>query len=507
MTPEGSTRGPGSGSVPWWDGAGRVPTDFIDAKIETLREDALSAARSDAEVDAPAPEHPEPSEAEHELKERCRAFLQRIRNAERRQAAQDVIEIEERITTAIPKTALAVDRYERMTNDLTRLRVRRTTRQREVTQELAKGERKRKRGIPTNVYMVAIFFLGFVEFFANAPVFSSLLPRDPLTERQIRLLSETSEGWLAGTERVFAQIFLKPDAAFLAAGVIVFLMVLAHFFGHSLRELVIHWDRNARKDRVASRSPLESAVPLVLTGVGLALTLGVLFESRVMLGSVGEERFEQDIAQVEELRREAGWVRADGDLLQANQLENRATDLEEAAEELREYSTSMARMSFPILLLNLTLVLCAVAAAYFHKQDARLEEFNEDVFEEDRGILVKQAEDTANEVNTLLAEILRDVRRLRSTARGEDEEWKSVIPQVEAVISLYRSENARARGLDSHRIAAFRHPVRFSQENGDGSSLGPLFEMDAAEDYEKERQVLQARFDNLRRRYTEESRA
>jgi hypothetical protein len=170
-------------------------------------------------------------------------------------------------------------------------------------------------------------------------------------------------------------------------------MVLAHFFGHSLRELVIHWDRNSRKDRVSSRSPLESAVPMVITGIGLALTLGVLFESRVMLGAVGEERYVEDMAQVEELRRQAGWERADGDLLAANQLENRATDMEEAAAELREYSGSMARMSFPILLLNLTLVLCAVAAAYFHKQDARVEEFNEDVFEDDRGLLVKDAEE------------------------------------------------------------------------------------------------------------------
>jgi hypothetical protein len=501
MPPEATRTGPS----PWWDGAGRVPQDFVDAGVSRLREDAVQAARSDAEVDAPGLSDAEPTESEHELRDRCRAFLQRVRNAERKDVAREVADLEGSVTTALPQAALKVDRYERLTNDLTRLRVRRSTRQREVGQELS-SNRQRKRGIPTNVYLVAIFFLGFVEFFANAPVFSSLLPRDPLTERQIRLLSETSEGWFAGAERVFAHIFLKPDAAFLAAGVIVFLMVLAQFFGHSLRELVIHWDKNARKDRVASRTALESAVPLVITGIGLALTLGVLFESRVMLGAVGEERYEQDIAQVEELRRESAWVRADGDLLGANALENRATDMEDAATELREYAGSMARMSFPILLLNLTLVLCAIAAAYFHKHDARVEEFNEDVFEDDRKILVQEAEDTAAEVNVLLAEILRDIRRLRVVSAEGNEEWRTVLPQLEAVVSLYRSENARARGLDSKKIPAFRSPVRLGEENGNHGSL-PLFEMDTSEAYERERQMIQTRFDGLRKRYGEESRA
>jgi hypothetical protein len=55
------------------------------------------------------------------------------------------------------------------------------------------------------------------------------------------------------------------------------------------------------------------------------------------------------------------------------------------------------------------------------------------------------------------------------------------------VVSLYRAENARSRGLDSKRIAAFRHPFRFGEENGDGSDHGPLFEIDVAEDFERER--------------------
>jgi hypothetical protein len=92
-----------------------------------------------------------------------------------------------------------------------------------------------------------------VEFFANAPVFSALLPRDLLTERQIQLLTETSTGWLAGLERVLAHIVFRPDAALLAAGVITFLCVLAHFFGHSLRDVMMQGDRNSQAHTVHSR--------------------------------------------------------------------------------------------------------------------------------------------------------------------------------------------------------------------------------------------------------------
>ncbi len=490
---------------PTRNGTGRIPDDVIEQGVEKLRGDAVTAARADADIGVPAADRDETSESEFELKERCRAFLQRLRNVEHRQITHEVEDLEEHVTEALPQASLKLDRYERVTNDLTRLRVRRTTRRREMTEELKGAAKTRQRGIPTPIYLVAIFFLGLVEFFANAPVFSSLLPRDPLTERQIRLLSETSEGWFAGAERVFAQIFLKPDAALLAGGVIVFLMVLAHFFGHSLRELVIHWDPKGRKDRVATRSPLESTVPIIITGIGLALTLGVLFESRVMLGAVGEERYEQDMAQVEELRREAGWLRADGDLVAANQLENRAIDTEEVAEELREYAGSMARMSFPILLLNLTLVLCAIAAAYFHKQDARIEKFNEDVFEEDRTTLVGHAEELADEINVILASMLKDIRRLRSAISGSSgSEWRAVVPQLEAVVALYRSENGRARGVDSRSIPAFQKPIRLAEDLEDGR--GGALQAHTPDDLEHERQVLQARFDDLRQRFNEEAR-
>lgn len=492
--------------APHWNGSGPVEVELVDAGIERLRADAVRIARADAASGVPAVDRHDPPESEFDLKERCHAFVQRVRDATRRQAVEEAGELEESVTARLAHASLKVDRFERLTNDLTRLRVRRDGRKREVTEELTSERSHRGRGISTKVYIVAIAFLGLVEFLANAPVFSSLLPRDPLTERQIRILSETSDGWFAGAERVLAHILLRPDAALLACGVILFLLVMAHFFGHALRSLVIQQDRRARKDTVAPRSVLENLVPIVITGVGLALALGVLFEARMMLGRVGEERYGQDMAQVQELRREAGWLRGDGDLLAANQLTYRAEDMESAALALREYASAMSRMSFQILLLNLTLVLCAIAVAYFHTRDSRVEKFNDDAFEDERKELVDGAEATAAEVGTALAELMRDLRRLRTKLAGGDAyDLGPLVPQLEAVVALYRAENGRARGLDPGEIAAFRSPVSLGfdlAETPDGYTSER-----SIQGYENQRFAIQERFDTARNRFTKEVRS
>lgn len=187
--------------VPHWNG-GPIEPELVDAGIERLRADAVRIARADAASGVPAVDRHDPPESEFDLKERCHAFVQRVRDATRRRAVEEAGELEESVTARLAHASLKVDRFERLTNDLTRLRVRRDGRKREVTEELTSERSHRGRGISTKVYIVAIAFLGLVEFLANAPVFSSLLPRDPLTERQIRILSETSDGWFAGAEQI-----------------------------------------------------------------------------------------------------------------------------------------------------------------------------------------------------------------------------------------------------------------------------------------------------------------
>ena len=480
------------------------PFHEVEVGVERIREEARQAARADAASGVPAQDAEGPTRSEVQLRDRCAAFFQRWRSRQRRRLHREISDTEERISDKLGRAALGIDRFERLTNELFRIKARLQVRRREVSQELSVEGQERARGLPTPLYVSALVFLGAVEFFANAPVFHALLPRDPLSERQIQLLTEMTQGWMAGIERAVAHIAFRPEAALLAAGVITFLCVLCHFFGHTLRDLVMQGESKERRYTVHSRSVRENVVPLVLCAAGLILTLGVLFEARDTLGVVGEERYNQDMAEVAELRREADWLRSEGELLEANELTDQADDMEEAAVELQEYSASMARMNFPVLLLNLTLVLCAIAAAYFHRRDSRAEHFNETPFEEERRGFVNDAERCAEEVSGLLADVVKDIRGLKTlTMQDTADDWRSVTHELESVMDTYRSENARARQLDAGAIASFREPIRLEVEL-DGHQGMDLTIRDPA-DYERERAELASRFQELRGRFNEES--
>jgi hypothetical protein len=483
---------------------GGVQQDAVEAGVESLREEARAIARADAESGVPGPESPGPTQSELEIKDRCIAFFERWYSREKGRLNNEVTKREEAISDKLGKVELGIDRFQRTINELIRLKARFSLRRQQVTEELNSEGQEREQGIPTRVYLGALVFLGLVEFFANAPVFSTLLPRDPLTERQISLLTEMSQGWWSGLERVGAHIIFRPDAALLAAGVITFLCVLAHFFGHSLRDLVMQGEREERRHTVHGRSVMENIVPIVLSAVGLVLVLGVLFEARRQLGEVGEERYVYDMSQVVEMRREAGFFRVDGEILQANELTNRAEDMEIAASELREYSQSMARMNFPILLLNLTLVLCAISAAYFHRRDARREQFNETPFEDDRRAFVLAGEQSAQLTAELLSDVVKDIRGLKSlTLQGAAEDWRSVVHHLESVFATYRAENGRVRRMDTQAIAAFRTPIKLGiQPELNGAEKLTIRD---PEDYERERAQLASRFQELRAQFNEEA--
>jgi hypothetical protein len=477
---------------------------ILETGLEELRREAARLGREDAEAGVPEPDVTGSPESERLLVERARALFARWRAQEHRRLDELLGEIEGHVGSVQARAALTIDRFERVTNELIRLKARMAKRRWEVSEELTAEKEVRSEGLSTRLYVGAILFLGSVEFFANAPVFSALLPRDPLSQRQMQLVTESSRGWLAGAERVMAHILFRPDAALLAAGVVTFLCVLAHFFGHSLRDLVVKRDRRVRREAVAVKSPLENIIPMVLTGIGLALVLSVLFEARMTLGQVGHSQYTQDMAAVQDLRRQAALMRSDGDLLAANQKTNQADDMQQAAEDLRDYATSMSRMSFPILLLNTTLVLCALSAAYFHRRDARRERFDESPYEDERHALVDKGEGLAEQASELLADLGRSVRRMRSRVRSRTaEDWRAAGHHLEAAVALYRSENGRARGLDPRTLPAFAEPI--SLEVDPEEAVREMERMVSLEDHEAERDRLGQRFQEARARFLEEA--
>ena len=471
--------------------------------IEKLRGEAIRSAREDArKIRALEADEAEIQTKETEIRERCRAVYERWRSNERTSQETKWANQEKALSEKMGRAALLIDRIQRLAHELKRTKARLSVRRQEVAKEIDNADAQGHRGLSTRAYLVAVSFLAVVEYFANAPVFASLLPRDPLTERQIRLLTEVSTGWLAGAQRVFAQLLLRPDAALLALGVVTFLCVLAHFFGGSMRDLVTLGHQRQRRDTVAGRSPLEHALPMVLTGAGLVLVIGVLFEARMTLGEVGEERYQEDSAVVAELRRDAGWLRVDGDLLAANEKADRADDMEAAALELREYSGSMARLSFPILLLNLTLVLCAICAAYYHRRVKRWEYFDDSTFEDERRECVAAAEEASEEVTLMLGESTKHIRELKGLlAMHSESHLAEMAARLDDVVALYRKESQRSlRGKDA--------PV-VEESSLLGLDVGPLFSGDHAlhtpEAYEAEMTDLRLRFDVVRADFNREA--
>lgn len=502
--------GEGSSEVDSVSVSERVAGDgLLEEGLGRLQEYARQAARSDARAGVPGSDDTRPTEHERSLRERCRTLFDRWSRAQRKRLREELAEHEERVSRYLGRAGLLLDRFDRLINELIRLKARRSTHEQDLrSRSPVERERPGQRsGISTKVYILAIGFLGVVEFFANAPVFSTLLPRDPLTERQIGVISETSTGWMAGFERVLAQIVLRPDAALLAAGVVTFLCVLAHFFGHSLRDLVARTDKSGRQEAGAGRPAMENVVPMILTCLGLVFVLGVLFQARVILGEVGEVRYQQDMEAVSELRREAGWLRTDGELLQANQLADQADDMEQAAIRLREYAESMARMTFPILLLNMTLVLAAVTAAYFHRRTDARGGLERDPYSGDREGIVAGAEETASEIDTLLSRARRSIRELDGlSGDGIASDSASVARQLESIVSLYRRENAQAQGVRPDNLAAFRSPVDLSLDSRDDGSGLDSFRR-AAADAEAEHKELGHRFREARGRFNDQLRS
>lgn len=500
----------------------------VGLSVGGLRAAALEMARRDADAGLPVLDASGRSESEQELRERCHSLFADWSARERNRLNNQVAAQEGCVTQALGEVALDVDRFERVTSDLFRLqrRLEMNRSQVEATIEEQHAEEQRQAGhdgskptdgrtkrrgtksgtraFKTHWYALAISFLGLVEFLANAPVFGALLPRDPLTEQQIRFVAETSEGWQAGALRVISQFVLRPDAAILAAGVVTFLIVLCHFFGHSLRSLLFQRSADRSGDTVGSRSPIEFIVPMVISGLGLVLVLGVLYEARVTIGAVSADRFAQDSAKIEELRRDASWQRVDGNLVGANEQTNRADDLEALAKEQREYALSMSALSFPISLLNTTLVLVAISAAYFHMRDPRKDRFNELPWERQRRELVAHGDAVQERIAGGMGRMVQALGEYRGMLSEKPlKEAPALAHQLKATVVAYRAENGRLRGLDPREIPAFADPVMLELDltavtEVDMRVQGPTY-------YDAERQRVVERYERVRARFTEEA--
>jgi len=309
--------------------------------------------------------------------------------------------------------------------------------------------------------------LAAVEFFANFPVFRLLLPMNTALAEVARQAVENAEGsdWGAGPMLLLKDVLLHPEAALVAMVAVIVIVGLSKIAGGAARPLVALRESDyplaASTIRTARR---EAWLSLGVASVGLVFALGFLFLSRGQIASGARDRVTQDSTDVQRL--DARMTTIGDSLSTANDVRRQLRDANRSLEQHRDdfkYAQTVQQNNVPILLLNVALVTMAAMLGFLSHADdltekrgehpglrplrARMAELNREV-----ALHIASARDLAGSAETHVAR----VRYLLRTQPLHD--WRAKQERLAAVISIWRAENARERGLDPSTILAFQEP-------------------------------------------------
>ena len=362
-------------------------------------------------------------------------------------------------------------------------------------------------------YVVLITLLILVDWVANVPVFSELLPKDPGADAAWRELAARSEqmGLFGGLYRMAARALHNIDASLLALGVIVFLVFLAHVLGESLRRVLAHSERELPAAAPTIRGQRRQfRVTAVLSFVGIVGVVGFLWLAREELERSSAQRVAETDALIVALRAELAAAQAAQDLAEVGAVQQeleRMRVLRAQRAERADYALVISRMNIPILILNLVLAIAAAVAGYLVTRDwirgrlhsphadtlrVRLQELRAEAAAR-RQALVRLDAAVAHELS--LATYLVGSRPLRG--------WEARADRLRAVVPRFRSENARVRGIDTANIAAFLRPPRLDLPSIDASE--PLTPPPELATYREQHEALRGRASIVLERMQNES--
>ncbi len=315
--------------------------------------------------------------------------------------------------------------------------------------------------------------LVLVDWVANVPVFRELLPQEPGSALAWDNFVSGSEHWGvgAGIARLVDRILFSPDVSLLALGVILFLMFLGHVSGTSLRRLVAFRpkDEPSADFKLGSHSR-QAMVPLIASIIGIVLVLGFLFTSRYKLEPVTGKRKAAASQMVDELKatvaEDGAKIAGNFDAAAQEKLKQDRQKLTDAQIELdgrtssADYASGISDMNWPIFLLNATLVITAATGAYLeskstilpnHIGDPRISSAQESIH-----VLRQRALEGRARIRDLDSNIKANLSRARYLGNSNPfVDWEAKGERLEGLISLFRSENACLRGLDTNNIRAF----------------------------------------------------
>lgn len=317
--------------------------------------------------------------------------------------------------------------------------------------------------------------LMMADFFANHPVFVELFPANRLLDQGFADWEERalSNGLSAfhGFATMVRRALVYPEPSILALVVVLLLLFLGHTCGGHLRTLVaLFRHRRGHASAANAHAFRQSAWPALGAAAGAIVIVTMLGVARSQVLPAAQERVataRQELATAErELR--ALQSAATGELEMAEKQRAVATARGEVRlrEERRGYAAAIDRMNLAIAGLNAALVLAAILVGYL-REEKRFSIVPQSVTDHAADRARKQADLSAEfgdrraaahqALDEVRAGILR-VEHLLAVQLLRD--WTGKTDRLRGVVSMFRIENARLRGLDVADIAAFRVPVR-----------------------------------------------
>jgi len=316
-----------------------------------------------------------------------------------------------------------------------------------------------------------IIALVFADWVANVPVFYELLPKDAAADQALQQILENTEAYPAagGLMRLGLRFLHSPEASILALTVVMFLMIFGHKLGESLREVVAIKDDEAPTLRTQVRARRRQFVPaLAISAIGVVLLVFVLYNSRSMLMSSTQDRLtvEQRALVTAQTARDVAFQRPnvsdDERAALETRVENQRVVVQQAEDRVR-YATNLTRANFAIMILNIVLALSAALIGYLsHKAVVGGKQEHPELIAIRNRIanLHELTKQTRLNVQRAESRITDDFSELdRYVSSYPLAAWGAKADRLKSTVQLFRSENARLRGIDSANILAFRNPI------------------------------------------------
>ncbi|MFL5499147.1 MAG: hypothetical protein ACJ772_06255 [Gemmatimonadaceae bacterium] len=322
--------------------------------------------------------------------------------------------------------------------------------------------------------------LTIAEFTANFPVFRLLLPMNSTLVTLASTLGEAAEAhtWLAGPLVLLQDILLHFEAFLVALIAVVILVLLGKTAGSSARSIVAF---SARESPMAATTikahRRQHTAVFVASVLGIASVLSFMFISRAQIAETAQSRVRSDSIALIQAR--ADQLDAGTDLTKTAATTQRVTDATRTLRQHQDdaaYASTVQRVNYAIVWLNIGLVLAAMTLGFVHKREDLTDRQGEHPsikpLRKRMQVLEREALAHAHAARIAMSSAATEAGRINHLLESHPlRDWQAKQDRLQSVIVQFRGENARVRGLDPANVIAFAQPSRIAfpevEENED----------------------------------------